>query len=180
MKKLRSFTRGSKQYLFFTGLLLVLLLTVPPLQYASSFNPTISDNGPAINQADHPDDDFVCDPQFEDCTTDSDGDGTPDWDDDCPTQAGPASNYGCPEGVEPDDSDGDGLYDYEDMCPYEPGPWEYEGCPTDLNDPDGDGIVGEFDDCPVLKEDIQFIQCFVCPNFQSRVMGKVLCKGDPL
>ena len=38
----------------------------------------------------------------------------------------------------------------------------------------------EFVDCPVLKEDIQFIQCFVCPNFQSRVMGKVLCKGDSL
>ncbi len=38
----------------------------------------------------------------------------------------------------------------------------------------------EFVDCPVLKEKIHFIQCFVCPNFQSRVMGKVLCKGDPL
>jgi len=38
----------------------------------------------------------------------------------------------------------------------------------------------EFVKCPVLKADIQFIQCFVCPNFQSRVMGKVLCKGDPL
>ena len=38
----------------------------------------------------------------------------------------------------------------------------------------------EFIDCPVLKEDTHFIQCFVCPNFQSRVMGKVLCKGDPL
>jgi len=38
----------------------------------------------------------------------------------------------------------------------------------------------EFVNCPVLKEEIQFIQCFVCPNFQSRVMGKVLCKGDPL
>jgi hypothetical protein len=38
----------------------------------------------------------------------------------------------------------------------------------------------EFVECPVLKEDIQFIQCFVCPNFQSRVMGKVLCKGDKL
>ena len=38
----------------------------------------------------------------------------------------------------------------------------------------------EFVDCPVFKEDIHFIQCFVCPNFQSRVMGKVLCKGDPL
>ena len=38
----------------------------------------------------------------------------------------------------------------------------------------------EFVECPVLKEDIHFIQCFVCPNFQSRVMGQVLCKGDPL
>jgi len=38
----------------------------------------------------------------------------------------------------------------------------------------------EFVDCPVFKEKIQFIQCFVCPNFQSRVTGKVLCKGDSL
>ena len=38
----------------------------------------------------------------------------------------------------------------------------------------------EFVDCPVLKKEIHFIQCFVCPNFQSRVMGNVLCKGDPL
>jgi len=38
----------------------------------------------------------------------------------------------------------------------------------------------EYVDCPVLKEDTHFIQCFVCPNFQSRVMGKVLCKGDKL
>ncbi len=35
-------------------------------------------------------------------------------------------------------------------------------------------------DCPVLKKDVGFVQCFVCPNFQSRVIGKVLCKGDPL
>ncbi len=38
----------------------------------------------------------------------------------------------------------------------------------------------EYVECPVIKENIQFIQCFVCPNFQSRVMGEVLCKGDPL
>ena len=38
----------------------------------------------------------------------------------------------------------------------------------------------EYVECPVLKEDIQFIQCFICPNFQSRVTGKVLCKGDDL
>jgi hypothetical protein len=38
----------------------------------------------------------------------------------------------------------------------------------------------EIVNCPVLTDEIQFIQCFICPNFQSRVMGKVLCKGDPL
>ena len=38
----------------------------------------------------------------------------------------------------------------------------------------------EYVECPVLKDNTQFIQCFVCPNFQSRVMGKVFCKGDPL
>ena len=38
----------------------------------------------------------------------------------------------------------------------------------------------EFVDCPVLEDKIQFIQCFVSPNFQSRVMGKVFCKGDAL
>jgi hypothetical protein len=38
----------------------------------------------------------------------------------------------------------------------------------------------EYVDCPVFKENIHFVQCFVCPNFQSRVMGKVLCKGDKI
>ena len=38
----------------------------------------------------------------------------------------------------------------------------------------------EYVECPVIKENIQFIQCFICPNFQSRVMGKVFCKGEPL
>lgn len=38
----------------------------------------------------------------------------------------------------------------------------------------------EYVKCPVLKEDTHFIKCFVCPNFQSRVMGKVLCRGDDL
>ena len=38
----------------------------------------------------------------------------------------------------------------------------------------------EFVDCPVLKKEVQFIPCFVCPNFLSRVTGKVLWKGDNL
>ena len=38
----------------------------------------------------------------------------------------------------------------------------------------------EFVDCPVLEQKVQFVPCFVCPNFQSRVTGKVLGKGDKL
>ena len=36
----------------------------------------------------------------------------------------------------------------------------------------------EYVECPVLERDVHFVQCFVCTNFQSRVTGKVLCKGD--
>ena len=35
-------------------------------------------------------------------------------------------------------------------------------------------------DCPVLKQEIGFLQCYVCPNYFSRPVGKVYCKGDPL
>ena len=38
----------------------------------------------------------------------------------------------------------------------------------------------EYVDCPVLESETHFIQCFVCPNFQSRVMGSVLFKCDKL
>lgn len=38
----------------------------------------------------------------------------------------------------------------------------------------------EYVSCPVLEQDVQFVKCFVCPNFQSRVTGQVLCKGDAL
>ena len=41
-------------------------------------------------------------------------------------------------------------------------------------------MKGEYVECPVLKETVQFIPCFICKNFQSRVTGKVLCKGDKL
>ena len=38
----------------------------------------------------------------------------------------------------------------------------------------------EYVDCPVLERDVQFLKCFVCSNFQSRVRGKVLCMGLPI
>ena len=38
----------------------------------------------------------------------------------------------------------------------------------------------EYVHCPVLEEQAHFLKCFMCSNFQSRVMGKVLCRGHPL
>ena len=38
----------------------------------------------------------------------------------------------------------------------------------------------EYVECPVLEEKTHFLKCFMCSNFQSRVMGKVLCRGEPL
>lgn len=38
----------------------------------------------------------------------------------------------------------------------------------------------EYVECPVLDAKTHFIECFVCRNFQSRVTGNVLCKGDAL
>lgn len=59
---------------------------------------------------------------------DTDGDGIPDADDQCPQQAGTAANKGCPE-VTATDADGDGVPDASDQCPQEAGPASNNGCP---------------------------------------------------
>jgi hypothetical protein len=35
-------------------------------------------------------------------------------------------------------------------------------------------------DCPVFKQELGFVECYVCSNFHSRISGVVFCKGDPL
>lgn len=69
---------------------------------------------------------------------DTDGDGTPDGLDTCPTEAGPKVLNGCP------DKDGDGVADKEDACPDQAGPKSFNGCP----DKDGDGVQDSKDKCP--------------------------------
>lgn len=73
---------------------------------------------------------------------DSDGDGIPDDQDECPNEPGIPELKGCP----PVDSDGDGIFDHLDACPDEPGPPEFDGCPPP--DRDGDGIPDHLDKCP--------------------------------
>ncbi|HLK89229.1 MAG TPA: OmpA family protein [Polyangia bacterium] len=78
---------------------------------------------------------------------DTDGDGIPDSEDKCPTQAGPRENQGCPD----KDTDGDGIVDRKDKCPDKAGPPEREGCPVE--DADNDGIPDDKDKCPNDAED---------------------------
>ncbi|MBP9132548.1 MAG: OmpA family protein [Saprospiraceae bacterium] len=110
---------------------------------------------------------------------DSDGDGIPDINDECPHTAGVAAFNGCP------DSDNDGIPDYMDKCPDQPGPKTTMGCP----DKDGDGVPDNEDKCPDIAGDAKYFGCpFVdsdgdgvpdnedlCPD----VKGLVRFKGCP-
>ncbi|MBK6824127.1 MAG: OmpA family protein [Saprospiraceae bacterium] len=73
--------------------------------------------------------------------TDSDGDGIADELDLCPSIAGLAKFYGCP------DTDGDGIEDSKDKCPDTAGVAALDGCP----DADGDGVSDNDDECPNVK-----------------------------
>ncbi len=70
--------------------------------------------------------------------TDTDKDGVPDTEDQCPETPGLADLYGCP------DTDLDGIADIEDQCPEIPGRLVTLGCP----DRDEDGIADNDDECP--------------------------------
>jgi hypothetical protein len=65
---------------------------------------------------------------------DSDGDGIANGADDCPLQAGPAANGGCPL-APPADQDGDGVPDATDQCPTKAGPASNGGCPKSTEPP---------------------------------------------
>ena len=83
---------------------------------------------------------------------DSDEDGIPNSEDNCPNEVGSEADKGCPDGEEPKDSDEDGIPDSEDDCPNEAGSEAYNGCPDDNGeepaDNDEDGIPDSEDDCP--------------------------------
>jgi outer membrane protein OmpA-like peptidoglycan-associated protein len=77
--------------------------------------------------------------EFNGCP-DSDGDGVPDNEDECPSLAGSVDKQGCPES----DRDGDGVVDELDRCPEVPGFTALNGCP----DTDNDGVADPEDRCP--------------------------------
>jgi Thrombospondin type 3 repeat len=74
---------------------------------------------------------------------DSDKDGIGDACDNCPYDYGPASNYGCPEKVQPTtepDKDQDGIPDTQDNCPYVVNQGQADN--------DKDGLGDACDNCP--------------------------------
>ena len=82
---------------------------------------------------------------------DTDGDGVPDADDQCPTIVGDASPTAVRRGC-PADRDRDGVHDLDDRCPDVAGAASDDpaknGCPLDT---DGDGILDTQDACPAER-----------------------------
>lgn len=120
-------------------------------------------------------------------TFDTDGDGTPNTNDNCPNVPGPGTNNGCPLPSEethdiPDDTDGDGTADPLDACPTVAGDGANGGCPpgTDPNNPGGGSPVSspEFelsvapfsDDCIVSPAGSQGVNIRIAPNPTASVL----------
>ena len=89
------------------------------------------------------------------CLSDEDNDGILLYLDQCPNQAGPMENHGCPW----PDTDKDGVPDKDDFCPTIMGPTENHGCPWP--DTDGDGILDKDDACPTVPGPAYNNGCYV-------------------
>ena len=93
-------------------------------------------------------------PIYQNKLRDRDEDGIPDKYDECPKEAGPKENNGCPL-PEVVDTDNDGVEDKDDQCPDVPGIKENNGCPiveeipepVVIPDTDGDGVNDNEDKC---------------------------------
>ncbi|HHI03779.1 MAG TPA: OmpA family protein [candidate division Zixibacteria bacterium] len=102
---------------------------------------------------------------------DSDNDGIPDEDDDCPETPSGARGFidirGCPI-----DSDADGCPDYRDRCPHNQrgAVVDIDGCPVDS---DNDGVPDGLDDCPGTEAGIK-IDKYGCPDLAFMKVPTVL------
>lgn len=132
-------------------------VVIPPTNSDSDSIPDASDNCDSVANEDQADMDH--DGTGDACDNDIDGDGAPnaqdhaptnpnedgddlvDGVDNCPEQAGPYSNQGCPLAgpPPPQDSDGDGVNNDQDQCPNQTGASANQGCPvTNIGEPEED------------------------------------------
>jgi type IX secretion system PorP/SprF family membrane protein len=98
-------------------------------------------------------------PEFKGCP-DTDGDGVMDKKDDCVTEKGEIALNGCP------DRDKDGISDSKDECPDVPGVAQFKGCP----DADGDGIQDKEDACVNEKGTLENKGCPVMVTIKGTVL----------
>lgn len=98
------------------------------------------------------------------CVVDSDNDGIPDGQDNCPNNANANQADMDNDGIgnvcdnqDNRDSDGDGVQNYEDNCPNESGPASNDGCP------------GEPDLSINLNGSVINSDCFGCDNYFSQI-----------
>lgn len=108
---------------------------------------------------------------------DTDGDGVPDFRDDCPnTPAGAIVNArGCAI-----DTDADGVADFADQCPNTPPGTRVDpvGCPLDS---DGDGVPDMADECPDTPPGVE-VDARGCPldtDQDGVINAKDLCPNTP-
>jgi len=85
-------------------------------------------------------------------SSDQDGDGINDAQDQCMTAPEDVDGYQDADGCPDPDNDGDGMADARDKCPNEPelknGYQDEDGCPDEIADRDQDGIPDADDKCP--------------------------------
>lgn len=107
------------------------------------------------------------------CPLDADNDGVPDYQDKCPNT---------PDGVQVDasgcplDADNDGVPDYQDKCPNTPAGVKVDatGCPL-VTDSDSDGVPDDIDQCPNTPPGVQ-VMTNGCAAGQNLVLKGVKFK----
>jgi hypothetical protein len=120
---------------------------------------------------------------------DADGDGLPDTRDNCPNEAGPLDNNGCPVSAPPPlDSDADGVADNVDACPNAFGAPENNGCPVVVPTqvpalilpslpPDGSCVIATLDAAPVNVRELattdSAIVASLDPTLTYAVVGRI-------
>jgi len=103
-------------------------------------------------------------------STDSDKDGIPDKEDDCPYEPEDKDGFEDEDGCPDPDNDQDGILDVDDECPDDPedkdGFEDEDGCPDEDNDQDG--ILDVDDKCPNDPEDKDnFEDEDGCPDYDN-------------
>jgi len=101
---------------------------------------------------------------------DRDGDGIPDFSDDCPDEPEDYDQFEDIDGCPDFDNDEDGIPDEVDQCPNQKEDFnridDEDGCPDSTGqDQDGDGILDKDDECPDEAEDHDGYEDFDgCPD----------------